>query len=145
MCSPPHPSAPGRLAPSSRSPAHPPPQDEKQRCLDNGWEVDDPDELQRWRDQEPINAHSHLAAMLLRQPVDSAVLAVPQLSKACILACWSGTVQAPRCAVHSERAAKLLRPQWEAAARVCGPAEVADATASNTQARQQRDHPSVRR
>ena len=68
VCSPPHPSAPGRPAPSSRSPAPPPPQDEKQRCLDNGWEVDDPDELQRWRDQEPINAHSHLAAMLLRQP-----------------------------------------------------------------------------
>ena len=82
MCSPPHPSAPGRLAPSSRSPAHPPPQDEKQRCLDNGWEVDDPDELQRWRDQEPINAHSHLAAMLHRPPVDSAVLAVPPLSMA---------------------------------------------------------------
>ena len=82
VCSPPHPSAPGRPAPSSRSPAHPPPQDEKQRCLDNGWEVDDPDELQRWRDQEPINAHSHLAAMLHRPPVDSAVLAVTQLSMA---------------------------------------------------------------
>ena len=40
-------------------------QDEKQRCLENGWNVDDPGELQRWRDQEPINAHSHLAAMLL--------------------------------------------------------------------------------
>ena len=34
-------------------------------CLENGWDVDDPVELQRWRDQEPINAHSHLAAMLL--------------------------------------------------------------------------------
>ena len=56
-----------------------------------------------------------------------------QDGKACILACWSGTVQAPGCATHSERAAKLLRAQWEAAARVCGPAEVADATASNTQ------------
>lgn len=40
-------------------------EDEKQRCLDNGWQIDDPAELQRWRDQEPINAHSHLAAMLL--------------------------------------------------------------------------------
>ena len=39
--------------------------DERQRCLDNGWNVDDPAELQRWRDQEPINAHSHLASMLL--------------------------------------------------------------------------------
>ena len=27
--------------------------------------VDDPVELQRWRDQEPINAHSHLASMLV--------------------------------------------------------------------------------
>ena len=78
----PPPAAPGRPAPSSRSPAPPLPQDEKQRCLDNGWEVDDPDELQRWRDQEPINAHSHLAAMLHRPPVDSAVLAVTQLSMA---------------------------------------------------------------
>ena len=34
-------------------------------CLENGWDVDEPDVLQRWRDQEPINAHSHLAAMLL--------------------------------------------------------------------------------
>ena len=40
-------------------------EDERQRCLDNGWDVDDPAVLQRWRDQEPINAHSHLAAMLL--------------------------------------------------------------------------------
>ena len=40
-------------------------EDERQRCLENGWDVHDPAELQRWRDQEPINAHSHLAAMLL--------------------------------------------------------------------------------
>ena len=40
-------------------------EDEKQRCLENGWQIDDPAELQAWRDQEPINAHSHLAAMLL--------------------------------------------------------------------------------
>ena len=40
-------------------------EDERQRCLDNGWDVDDPRCLERWRDQEPINAHSHLAAMLL--------------------------------------------------------------------------------
>ena len=39
--------------------------DERERCLENGWDVDDPAELQRWRDQEPINAHSHLAAMLV--------------------------------------------------------------------------------
>lgn len=38
---------------------------ERQRCLENGWNVDDPEILQKWRDQEPINAHSHLLAMLL--------------------------------------------------------------------------------
>lgn len=40
-------------------------EDERQRCLENGWEIDDPAVLQAWRDQEPINAHSHFAAMLL--------------------------------------------------------------------------------
>lgn len=40
-------------------------QEEAQRCRDNGWNIDDPLELQKWRDQEPINAHSHLLAMLL--------------------------------------------------------------------------------
>ena len=45
--------------------ARPESEDERQRCLDNGWDVTDPAVLQRWRDQEPINAHSHLAAMLL--------------------------------------------------------------------------------
>ena len=40
-------------------------EDERRRCRENGWEIDDPTELQRWRDQEPINAHSHLAAILL--------------------------------------------------------------------------------
>ena len=35
------------------------------RCFDNGWAVDDAETLERWRAQEPINAHSHLGAMLL--------------------------------------------------------------------------------
>lgn len=39
--------------------------DERERCRANGWDVDDPAELERWRAQEPINAHSHLGAMLL--------------------------------------------------------------------------------
>lgn len=39
--------------------------EEAQRCRDNGWDIDDPEELQRWRDQEPINAHSHLISMML--------------------------------------------------------------------------------
>jgi len=39
--------------------------EEAQRCRDNGWDIDDPLILQAWRDQEPINAHSHLLSMLL--------------------------------------------------------------------------------
>ena len=38
---------------------------EKQRCRDNGWDIDNAEELQSWRDQEPINAHAHLLSMLL--------------------------------------------------------------------------------
>lgn len=40
--------------------------EEAQRCRDNGWAIDqDESILQAWRDQEPINAHSHLLSMLL--------------------------------------------------------------------------------
>jgi thiamine phosphate synthase YjbQ (UPF0047 family) len=39
--------------------------EEAQRCRENGWDIDDPKILQEWRDQEPINAHSHLLSMLL--------------------------------------------------------------------------------
>lgn len=39
--------------------------EEAQRCRDNGWDIDNPEKLQAWRDQEPINAHSHLLSMLL--------------------------------------------------------------------------------
>jgi thiamine phosphate synthase YjbQ (UPF0047 family) len=39
--------------------------EEFQRCLDNGWDVRDPNVLKKWRDQEPINAHSHLLSMIL--------------------------------------------------------------------------------
>mmetsp|Transcript_2921 Transcript_2921/g.4313 ORF Transcript_2921/g.4313 Transcript_2921/m.4313 type:complete len:234 (+) Transcript_2921:84-785(+) len=38
---------------------------EAQRCRDNGWDIDNIKELQKWRDQEPINAHSHLLSMLV--------------------------------------------------------------------------------
>jgi thiamine phosphate synthase YjbQ (UPF0047 family) len=31
----------------------------------DGWNIDDAVELQKWRDQEPINAHSHLLSMLV--------------------------------------------------------------------------------
>lgn len=39
--------------------------DEVQRCLMNGWDITNPKVLQQWRDQEPINAHSHLLSMML--------------------------------------------------------------------------------
>ena len=35
------------------------------RCQTNGWDITDPKILQQWRDQEPINAHSHLLSMML--------------------------------------------------------------------------------
>lgn len=38
---------------------------ERQRCLDNGWDIAQSEILQAWRDQEPINAHSHLLSMLV--------------------------------------------------------------------------------
>jgi thiamine phosphate synthase YjbQ (UPF0047 family) len=40
-------------------------EEEAQRCIDNGWDISNPTILQAWRDQEPINAHSHLLSMLL--------------------------------------------------------------------------------
>ena len=40
-------------------------EEEAQRCRENGWDIDNYVELQRWRDQEPINAHSHLISMML--------------------------------------------------------------------------------
>ena len=40
-------------------------EEEAQRCRENGWDIDTPEQLQAWRDQEPINAHSHLLSMLL--------------------------------------------------------------------------------
>jgi thiamine phosphate synthase YjbQ (UPF0047 family) len=40
-------------------------EEEAQRCRENGWDIDNAEQLQGWRDQEPINAHSHLLSMLL--------------------------------------------------------------------------------
>ncbi|GMH88223.1 hypothetical protein TrVE_jg3788 [Triparma verrucosa] len=35
------------------------------RCLENGWNIEDPEVLKRWRAQEPINANAHLISMLV--------------------------------------------------------------------------------
>jgi thiamine phosphate synthase YjbQ (UPF0047 family) len=40
-------------------------QEEAERCRENGWDIDNAEQLQAWRNQEPINAHSHLLSMLL--------------------------------------------------------------------------------
>jgi thiamine phosphate synthase YjbQ (UPF0047 family) len=40
-------------------------QEEADRCRQNGWDITDAIQLQKWRDQEPINAHSHILSMLL--------------------------------------------------------------------------------
>uniref|UniRef100_A0A7S1BIQ1 Secondary thiamine-phosphate synthase enzyme n=1 Tax=Corethron hystrix TaxID=216773 RepID=A0A7S1BIQ1_9STRA len=45
--------------------ARPEAEEEAERCRENGWDIEDPEVLQRWRDQEPINAHSHLLSMIL--------------------------------------------------------------------------------
>lgn len=45
--------------------ARPDGEEEAQRCRENGWDIDNPEMLQKWRDQEPINAHSHLISMML--------------------------------------------------------------------------------
>ena len=57
--------------------------DERQRCVENGWDVEnDPAALAAWRAQEPINAHSHLLSMLLGNsesiPVSGARLVIGQ-------------------------------------------------------------------
>ena len=58
--------------------------EEAQRCRENGWDIDDPAELQKWRDQEPINSHSHLLSMLLGSsetiPVVDSEMVIGQVS-----------------------------------------------------------------
>jgi thiamine phosphate synthase YjbQ (UPF0047 family) len=39
--------------------------EEKELCRENGWDIDDEEQLEAWRAQEPINAHSHILSMLL--------------------------------------------------------------------------------
>lgn len=56
--------------------------EEFQRCLENGYDVRNPEVLQQWRDQEPINAHSHLLSMLLGSsesiPIVNGTMAIGQ-------------------------------------------------------------------
>ncbi len=64
-----------KLAPASDPYLHndlhlrPASEDDRQRVLKNGWDINDPKKLEEWRAQEPINAHSHLLGMLLGNSV----------------------------------------------------------------------------
>jgi thiamine phosphate synthase YjbQ (UPF0047 family) len=61
--------------------------DEAQRCRDNGWDIDDGRVLRAWREQEPINAHSHLIAMVL-----GASEAIPVLNGRLVLGQWQSVL-----------------------------------------------------
>ena len=64
--------------------------EEAQRCRENGWDIDIPEQLDAWRAQEPINAHSHLASMLLGStesiPVVGGNMVIGQVSDFCSVA-----------------------------------------------------------
>lgn len=62
-------------------------EDERQRCLENGWDINDPVELERWRNQEPINAHSHLGSMLLGSSE-----VIPVVDGALVLGQWQSVM-----------------------------------------------------
>ena len=59
-----------RLAPPSDHYLHndihlrPQTDEDRRRVVANGWDVSDPATLEKWRAQEPFNAHSHLLAMM---------------------------------------------------------------------------------
>jgi len=38
--------------------------DEELRIIENGFDITNPIELQKWRDGEPINAHAHILASI---------------------------------------------------------------------------------
>lgn len=61
--------------------------EEAQRCRDNGWDIDHPNSLQAWRDQEPINAHSHLLSMLLGSSES-----IPVVNGAMVIGQWQSVL-----------------------------------------------------
>ena len=62
--------------------------DEAQRCRENGWNVDDPDQLQAWRDQEPINSHSHLLSIIAGSGSES----IPVSNSQLVLGQWQSVL-----------------------------------------------------
>ena len=47
---------------------------ETERCLENGWDVTDPEILKKWRDQEPVNANAHLISILVGTSVTLSIV-----------------------------------------------------------------------
>mmetsp|Transcript_205 Transcript_205/g.596 ORF Transcript_205/g.596 Transcript_205/m.596 type:complete len:320 (+) Transcript_205:170-1129(+) len=62
--------------------------EEANRCRENGWDVDDPTQLQAWRDQEPINAHSHLLSILAGSGSES----IPVVDGQMVLGQWQSVL-----------------------------------------------------
>lgn len=62
--------------------------EEAQRCRENGWDVDDPMQLKAWRDQEPINAHSHLLSILAGSGSES----IPVVDGKMVLGQWQSVL-----------------------------------------------------
>jgi thiamine phosphate synthase YjbQ (UPF0047 family) len=62
--------------------------EEAQRCRENGWDVDDPVQLQAWRDQEPINSHSHLLSILAGSGSES----IPVVDGNMVLGQWQSVL-----------------------------------------------------
>ncbi len=62
--------------------------EEARRCRENGWDVDDPKQLQAWRDQEPINAHSHLLSILAGSGSES----IPVVDGNMVLGQWQSVL-----------------------------------------------------
>ena len=62
--------------------------EEANRCRENGWDVDDPVQLQAWRDQEPINAHSHLLSILAGSGSES----IPVVDGRMVLGQWQSVL-----------------------------------------------------
>jgi thiamine phosphate synthase YjbQ (UPF0047 family) len=62
--------------------------EEAQRCRENGWNVDDPVQLQAWRDQEPINSHSHLLSILAGSSSES----IPIVDSHMVLGTWQSVL-----------------------------------------------------
>ena len=62
--------------------------EEAQRCRENGWNVDDPVQLQAWREQEPINSHSHLLSILAGSSSES----IPIVDSQMVLGTWQSVL-----------------------------------------------------